>query len=63
MIESPCIKICKIDKNSGFCTGCARNEYEVFNWINFSDYEKKKIVSKLKERVKNNDNLKILKTL
>jgi len=63
VVKSPCVKICKIDKNSGFCTGCARNEYEVFNWINFPDYEKKSILTKLKKRVKDNKNLNILKTL
>ena len=57
MIESPCIDICKIDISSGLCFGCSRNEYEVFNWIHFSDAEKKLILSKIKDRVKKNNNI------
>tara|TARA_B100000795_G_scaffold267097_1_gene251337 strand:+ start:96 stop:350 length:255 start_codon:yes stop_codon:yes gene_type:complete len=55
MIQSPCINICKIDNGSGLCIGCCRNEYEVFNWINFSDTEKELILSKIKSRVKSNN--------
>ena len=41
MVKSPCINICKIDNDSGLCIGCCRYEHEVFNWIHFSDEEKK----------------------
>ena len=54
MVKSPCINICTIDKDSGLCIGCHRNEYEVFNWIYFSDEEKKVILSKIKEKNKIN---------
>jgi uncharacterized protein len=52
MVKSPCINICKIDKDSGLCIGCCRNEYEVFNWIQFSNEEKKEILSKIKQKNK-----------
>ena len=54
MVKSPCINICTIDKDSGLCIGCCRNEYEVFNWIFFSDEEKKVILSKIEEKNKIN---------
>ena len=54
MVKSPCINICTIDKDSGLCIGCHRNEYEIFNWIYFSDEEKKVILSKIKEKNKIN---------
>ena len=41
---SPCKNICKIDKNTGLCIGCNRNEYEIFNWIYFSEKTKKEIL-------------------
>ena len=53
MVKSPCINICKIDNDSGLCIGCCRYEHEVFNWIHFSDEEKKTTLSKIKERSKN----------
>jgi|TARA_B110000438_G_scaffold18295_1_gene17007 predicted Fe-S protein YdhL (DUF1289 family) len=54
MVKSPCINVCEISKDSGLCISCSRNEYEVFNWIYFSDEEKKIILSKIKERIKVN---------
>ena len=39
-INSPCKKICKIDKEDGLCIGCYRNAKEVFNWIYFSETKK-----------------------
>ena len=47
---SPCKNICKIDKNPGLCIGCNRNEYEIFNWIYFSEDEKKIILAKIRKR-------------
>ncbi len=52
-INSPCKKICKIDKEDNLCIGCYRNAQEIFNWIYFSDDEKMKILlesNKRKER-------------
>ncbi len=49
---SPCTNICKIDKRTGLCIGCKRNESEIFNWINFSEKQKKIILSNIKDRIK-----------
>ncbi len=27
-VESPCIKICELDKKTGFCVGCLRTKKE-----------------------------------
>ena len=32
MIQSPCIKICIFDQESGYCLGCSRTEDEVIKW-------------------------------
>jgi len=50
MIESPCTKICQIDKNSGICLGCKRNIDEISQWQNYTDEEKNKILNKLRFR-------------
>ena len=50
MIESPCTKICQIDKNSGICLGCKRNIDEISQWNNYTYEEKKKIIDNLRFR-------------
>ena len=32
MITSPCISVCKIDRDTGFCEGCARSSQEKIIW-------------------------------
>ena len=48
MVESPCIAVCKIDYESGYCVGCNRTIEEITNWSSLSDSEKKKIFQKTK---------------
>ena len=58
MVKSPCINICKISKDRGFCIGCYRNVDEVSNWIHFTDEQKKIVLSKAQERAKINNSAK-----
>ena len=30
--QFPCIGVCSIDDNSGYCLGCSRTEKEVYKW-------------------------------
>ena len=48
----PCIGVCSIDDNSGFCIGCSRTEEEVYKWEdpNTTDEWKKKNEEELKNR-------------
>ena len=46
-IDSPCIDICTIDRNSGECIGCGRTVEEVRNWTNFDNLKKKQILENL----------------
>jgi predicted Fe-S protein YdhL (DUF1289 family) len=57
MLKSPCKNICEMNKDSGLCNGCKRNSFEIFNWINFADEEKKIILIKTKERSKINNKI------
>jgi len=50
MIESPCVKICRIDAPTGFCVGCARTMAEIAGWSNASEEERKRILSSLPAR-------------
>ena len=46
-IDSPCIDICTIDRDSGECIGCGRTVEEVRNWANFNNLKKKQILENL----------------
>ena len=47
MVESPCIAVCKIDYESGYCVGCNRTIEEITNWSIYNDSQKKKILTKV----------------
>jgi len=46
-IDSPCIDICTIDRDSDECIGCGRTVEEVRNWANFNNLKKKQILENL----------------
>ena len=48
-----------MNKDSGLCNGCKRNSFEIFNWINFAEEEKKIILIKTKKRNRNNNKLNV----
>lgn len=49
-MESPCIKICKIDETTGLCEGCLRSRREIAIWSSISDTERRRIMGELKVR-------------
>ena len=50
MIPSPCISVCTMDEDTGYCKGCFRSLNEVASWLYFSDNEKIKIIEQLSLR-------------
>ena len=48
----PCVGICSIDEESGYCIGCSRTEDEVYKWedLNTDEQWKKKLIKELKHR-------------
>ena len=50
MIETPCVKICRIDAQTGFCVGCVRTMAEIAGWRDASEEERKRIVAALPAR-------------
>ena len=50
-IETPCIKVCVVDPETGFCIGCGRTRMEIGSWIGLSPEERKAIMAGLGERV------------
>ena len=48
MVKSPCVAVCKIDYESGYCIGCKRTIEEITNWSTMNDSNKKKILIRVK---------------
>lgn len=47
---SPCINVCVINAETGYCHGCYRTVDEISGWLQFSHAEKVQIISALKTR-------------
>ena len=50
-IETPCVKICVVDPETGFCIGCGRTRMEIAGWISMAPAERHTIMESLPERV------------
>lgn len=51
-IESPCILVCVIDQESGYCFGCGRTSAEIGGWIGMSGEMRRAVMAELPERMK-----------
>ena len=49
-MESPCVKICAIDPQSGRCTGCGRTLSEIAAWASISAAERRRLMTELELR-------------
>lgn len=48
-IPSPCIGVCQSDEK-GLCRGCMRNRQERFDWMTFSDEQKRDVLRLCRQR-------------
>lgn len=48
---TPCILVCSIDTNTGYCFGCGRTPEEIGAWMTYSDDERRQIMQILPERL------------
>lgn len=53
--KSPCIKICKFDKKTGFCIGCLRTRDETRDWKKMSERDRHQVIDERKKREKKID--------
>lgn len=49
-METPCTRICQIETGTGWCIGCGRTLEEIAGWSQFSDSERREIMSSLAAR-------------
>jgi uncharacterized protein len=46
-VSSPCINVCQVDTERGWCTGCLRTLEEIALWSQSSDDEKRAVLARL----------------
>jgi uncharacterized protein len=49
-VPSPCINICRVDTERGWCSGCLRTLDEIANWAQSTDDEKRAVLARLAQR-------------
>ena len=49
-IASPCVKVCLMDAERRYCTGCFRTIQEIAGWARMSDIEREQVLSELPGR-------------
>lgn len=47
-MESPCIKVCAVDRDSGRCLGCGRTLAQIAGWASFAPAERRRIMNELR---------------
>jgi predicted Fe-S protein YdhL (DUF1289 family) len=50
-IETPCIKVCIVDPDSGHCLGCARSLDEIAGWTAYTADERSRVIAQLPQRM------------
>jgi len=50
-IDSPCVLVCSVDKESDQCFGCGRSRDEIAKWILYTKAERDEVLAILPERL------------
>lgn len=50
-METPCIRLCQIEAGAGLCIGCGRTLEEIAGWSRYGDEERRRIMTRLPERL------------
>ncbi len=50
-IESPCVKLCVIDRATGFCAGCGRTGAEIGAWLGMTPDARRAVMAELPARL------------
>lgn len=50
-IETPCIKVCVVEPETGFCIGCGRTRGEIASWLGMTPIDRRAVMEALPERV------------
>ncbi len=55
MIASPCINVCKMDEQTGLCSGCLRTIDEIARWSSIDDSRRLSILAAVAKRRQEHD--------
>ena len=50
-ITSPCIKVCAVDGETGWCLGCGRSLEEIASWVKLGEKGRQAISADLPDRL------------
>ena len=50
-IESPCIRVCTVDGQTGLCLGCGRSLKEIGGWVGLGEAGRRAVMERLPERI------------
>ena len=51
-LPSPCIGLCILDPDTGFCKGCYRTIEEIGAWLGLDDEGRRAVIARLRERTR-----------
>ncbi len=51
-VETPCIKVCRINEATQLCTGCGRSLAEIAAWGTMTNAQRRAIMAELPRRLK-----------
>lgn len=57
-IDTPCVKLCVVDPESGFCIGCGRSRTEIAGWLAMPPAERREVMAGLDGRIESLTRLK-----
>ncbi len=49
-VKSPCVNICRMNPQTGYCEGCLRTIDEIACWSGYTDEDKLAVIAKLAAR-------------
>jgi uncharacterized protein len=49
-MESPCVKVCVINPDNGYCEGCARTIKEIAQWSRYTAQDRSRVMIELEDR-------------
>lgn len=49
-VPTPCVKVCRLDPDTGYCLGCFRTREEVASWLTMTDDKKRAVWASFEAR-------------
>jgi len=49
-VPSPCISVCTMDEETGYCRGCFRTIEEITDWERYSNERRQQVIDALASR-------------